>query len=127
MVSRAVAAAAHLACVFGVALFWAVHHHLASHNIQLALGNKATTTLPSADSHAHVGATATATMPFVLLASTTYFLAVTRVYLELAVAANPGMIAAQRLAAATAKAAAVTSLLALLSSAAVYGARAPAV
>ncbi|CAO2202025.1 unnamed protein product [Urochloa humidicola] len=113
MVSRAVAAAVHLACVFGVALFWAVHHIQ-----QLALGNKATM-LPSGGSRAHAGATA-ATMPFLLLASTTYFLAVTRVYLELAVAANPGLIAAQRLAAATAKAAAVTSLLAL-SSAAVYG------
>ncbi|CAO2188388.1 unnamed protein product [Urochloa humidicola] len=115
MVSRAVAAAVHLACVFGVALFWAVH--LAGH-IQPALGNNATA-LPSGGSHAHAGA-ATATVPF-LLASTTYFLAVTRVYLELAVAANPGLIAAQRLAAATAKAAAVTSLLALSSSAAVYG------
>ena len=39
--------------------------------------------------------------------------------LELAVAASPGLVAARRLAAATASAAAVTSLLAL--SAAVYG------
>ncbi|CAL5012747.1 unnamed protein product [Urochloa decumbens] len=112
MVSRAVAAAVHLACAFGAVLYWAAH--LAGH-IQQALASKETTTLPSGDSHAHAGA---ATVPL-LLASTTYFLAVTRVYLELAVAANPGLIAAQRLAAATAKAAAVTPLLVVSVAAAV--------
>ena len=106
--SRALAAAVHLGCAFGAALYWApgpVGH--------------TTTTLPSG--HSHAGAAATAPL-LLLFVSTTYFLAVALVYLELAVAANPGhhqLVAARRLATATASAAAVTSLLAL--SVAVYG------
>ncbi|CAL5001855.1 unnamed protein product [Urochloa decumbens] len=111
LASRALAAAVHLACVFGAVLCWAAH--LAGH----ILASKETT-LPSGDSHAHAGA---ATVLLLLASTITYFLAVTRVYLELAVAANPDLIAAHRLAAATAKAAAATSLLALSAAAAVYG------
>ncbi|CAL4999078.1 unnamed protein product [Urochloa decumbens] len=97
LASRALAAAVHLACVFGAVLCWAAH--LAGH----ILASKETT-LPSGDSHAHAGA---ATVLLLLASTITYFLAVTRVYLELAVA--------------TAKAAAATSLLALSAAAAVYG------
>ncbi|CAO2206873.1 unnamed protein product [Urochloa humidicola] len=112
MVSRAVAAAVHLACVFGVALGWV--GNLAGHIKELA---DKETTLPSADTDSHAGA---ATV-LLLLVSTTYFLTVALVYLEVVVAANPGLIAAERLAAATAKAVAVTSLLALSAPAAVSG------
>ncbi|CAL4999075.1 unnamed protein product [Urochloa decumbens] len=105
MVSPALVTAVHLACAFGVALRWAAD--LAGHSHELA---DEATTLPSGDSHAQAGG---ATVPL-LLVSTTYFLTVTLLYLELAVIGNPaGRIAAQRLAAAAAKAAAVTSLLAL--------------
>ena len=105
--SRALAAAVHLGCAFGAALYWAAG----------PVGHT-TTTLPSG--HSHAGAAATAPL-LLLFVSTTYFLAVALVYLELAVAANPDhqLVAARRLAAAAASAAAVTSLLAL--SVAVYG------
>ncbi|PUZ51697.1 hypothetical protein GQ55_6G209200 [Panicum hallii var. hallii] len=105
MASRALAAAAHLACAFGAALYWAAGP--AGHT---------TTALPCGDVHASAAAAAPLLL---LLVATTYFLTVALVYLELAVAANPGLVAARRLATATASAAAVTSLLAL--SASVYG------
>ena len=111
MASRALAAAVHLACAFGAALYWVAGP--AGHT---------TTTLPCGDRHAGAAAAATAPLLLLLLVSATYFLAVALVYLELAVAANPGhhqLVAARRLATATASAAAVTSLLAL--SVAVYG------
>ena len=111
MASRALAAAVHLACAFGAALYWVAGP--AGHT---------TTTLPCGDRHA--GAAAAANAPLLLLlllVSATYFLAVALVYLELGVAANPDhqLVAARRLAAAAASAAAATSLLAL--SVAVYG------